>query len=303
VAYDAFISYSTQDKLTADAVCGILESQGIRCWIAPRDIALGADWTESLVEAIEQCPVLVLVFSKHANESHQIKREVNLAIDNGRTVIPVRVEDVMPSKSLKFSININHWLDAFPPPLENHLQRLAASIRTHLKMGPEKGEVLGGALAPAASKEVFVPEKVAHEPDREVSPALTPLSEPEPEPEPIVSYPPQLPVTPTPSPAPVAKAPTTSLPPAFTPPSTKNFASPPVKQAPEATGTSPGAQKPFPFMVLVMGAVWTFVFIIVVFILIGGVGIPVALGLPLLLAAIGGGIYLSVKGKLPGTRR
>ena len=38
MAYDVFVSYSHQDKLTADAVCATLEAQGVRCWIAPRDI-------------------------------------------------------------------------------------------------------------------------------------------------------------------------------------------------------------------------------------------------------------------------
>jgi hypothetical protein len=276
MAYDAFISYSTQDKLTADAVCGILESQGIRCWIAPRDIALGADWTESLVDAIEQCPVLVLVFSKHANESHQIKREVNLAIDNGRTVIPVRVEDVMPSKSLKFSININHWLDAFPPPLENHLRTLAASIRTHLKAAPEKGEVLGGALAPAASAEIFVPETVTHEPDLAVTPppqrapepppvAATPVAKPPPTP--IISYPPLPPVEPTPPPVPAfpaAKAPAASPPPAFTLPPAKTFTPPPIKKEPLPASTVPVEKKAFLLVPLLSTVGWALLFVFIV---------------------------------------
>ncbi|NQT71340.1 MAG: toll/interleukin-1 receptor domain-containing protein [Chloroflexi bacterium] len=37
MAHDVFISYSTNDKTVADAVCATLESQKIRCWIAPRD--------------------------------------------------------------------------------------------------------------------------------------------------------------------------------------------------------------------------------------------------------------------------
>ena len=146
MAYDVFISHSRQDKMTADAVCAILEASGIRCWIAPRDVALGSDWTESIVDAIEACPIMVLVFSQHANDSHQIKREVNLAIDSGRTVIPIRVEDVVPSKSLKFSININHWLDAFPPPLENHLKTLVRSIQALLPNSPGRGAVETPAL-------------------------------------------------------------------------------------------------------------------------------------------------------------
>ena len=41
MAHDVFISYSTADKTAADAVCAILEGNGVRCWIAPRDIMRG----------------------------------------------------------------------------------------------------------------------------------------------------------------------------------------------------------------------------------------------------------------------
>jgi hypothetical protein len=40
--FDAFISYANQDKATADAACAKLEAEGIRCWIAPRDVPPGA---------------------------------------------------------------------------------------------------------------------------------------------------------------------------------------------------------------------------------------------------------------------
>jgi hypothetical protein len=42
MAHDVFISYSKNDKLTADAVGAKLEAAHIRCWIAPRDIFAGA---------------------------------------------------------------------------------------------------------------------------------------------------------------------------------------------------------------------------------------------------------------------
>jgi hypothetical protein len=50
MAHDVFLSYAAQDKPTADAVCARLEQQGIRCWIAPRDILPGRDWRTSIVE-------------------------------------------------------------------------------------------------------------------------------------------------------------------------------------------------------------------------------------------------------------
>jgi hypothetical protein len=58
VLFDVFISYSSQDKPTADAACAALEAANIRCWIAPRDINPGRDYAESIIEAIESARVL-----------------------------------------------------------------------------------------------------------------------------------------------------------------------------------------------------------------------------------------------------
>jgi len=43
IAHDVFVSYASDDKPTADAVCASLEARGIRAWIAPRDILPGSD--------------------------------------------------------------------------------------------------------------------------------------------------------------------------------------------------------------------------------------------------------------------
>src|SRR4051794_5093924 len=63
--YDIFISYSSKDKAIADACCAVLEAKDLRCWIAPRDILAGQEWSESIVLGIEQSRLFVLVFSSH----------------------------------------------------------------------------------------------------------------------------------------------------------------------------------------------------------------------------------------------
>jgi hypothetical protein len=137
MAHDVFVSYSSKDKQTADTVCAALESKAIRCWVAPRDIRPGADWAESIMEAIRGSRVMVLVFSKNANESVQIKREVERAIHHGIPVIPLRVENVLPSGAMEYSISTAHWLDAFTPPLERHLNYLADVVRAILDGKPK----------------------------------------------------------------------------------------------------------------------------------------------------------------------
>ena len=139
MAYDVFISYSSLDKPYADAACSVLERHGIRCWIAPRDILPGKSWGGAIIEAIGGARVMVLVFSRSANASPQVEREVEAAIRKAIPVLPLRIENVKPNESLEFFISVQHWLDAFTPPLEQHLERLAAVVSQILGRPPIDG--------------------------------------------------------------------------------------------------------------------------------------------------------------------
>ena len=140
MAHDVFISYSNKDKTTADAICAALEVNGIRCWIAPRDILPGSDWGEAIIDAIHACRAMLLIFSSNSNASAQIKREVERSVNAGIPVVPVRIEDVMPSKTLEYFISTQHWLDALTPPMEQHLQYLVTTMRAMLAQKPDGSE-------------------------------------------------------------------------------------------------------------------------------------------------------------------
>jgi hypothetical protein len=132
--FDVFISYSVHDKLTAQAVCATLEANGVRCWIAPRDITPGSEYGDAIIEAINQSRALILVFSSNANQSPQIRREVERAVSKGLPIVPLRIENIAPTQSLEYFIGAVHWLDALSPPLENHLQRLAEAVKALLRI-------------------------------------------------------------------------------------------------------------------------------------------------------------------------
>jgi len=108
MSHDVFISYSSQDKTTADATCAALEAAGIRCWIAPRDIIPGGEWGEAIIDAIAQARAVVLIFSANANDSSQIRREVERAVHKGIPIIPLRIEDTAPTRSLEYFIGNVH---------------------------------------------------------------------------------------------------------------------------------------------------------------------------------------------------
>ncbi len=133
MAHDVFISYASSDKAVADAVCSQLESMHrIRCWIAPRDVTPGASWAESIIDALDGSKVMVLIFSSKANASMQIEREVERAVHKGINIIPLRIENTVPTKTLEYFISSPHWLDAISVPLEQHINKLASSVKALL---------------------------------------------------------------------------------------------------------------------------------------------------------------------------
>ena len=138
MTHDVFISYSNRDKAVADALCATLESRKIRCWIAPRDIIPGTDYATSLIENLSVSRFMVLVFSQESNNSNHVMREVERAVSKGIPIIPLRIENVTPTKAMEYYLSTPHWLDAITPPLERHLQRLADTVQTLLQSSTEK---------------------------------------------------------------------------------------------------------------------------------------------------------------------
>jgi hypothetical protein len=165
MAHDVFLSHSHVDKVYADAICHKLEANGIRCWVAPRDIRPSEDWAEAIINAMDNARVLVLVFSASSNSSPQVRREVERAVNKGLHVLPLRIENVPLSKSLEYFISTQHWLDAIDGELDFHLGQLHAAIAVLLERGddqpmPAKPKPLV-STPPAAADAVIAPQVLA----------------------------------------------------------------------------------------------------------------------------------------------
>ena len=146
--HDVFVSYSTLDKPISDAVCAALEGHGIRCWVAPRDITPGQDWSDAIIDAIADCRVCLLILSTASNQSDQVKREVQNAVSEAKPILPFRIEDVALSKHMRYFIGTPHWLDALTPPMERHLQKMVETVAGLIAALDDKA---GEAAPPPAS--------------------------------------------------------------------------------------------------------------------------------------------------------
>jgi len=138
---EVFVSYSQPDRDVALAIVSHLEAQHIPCWVAPRDVQPASDWAEQIVEAIARACLMVLVFSASANGSPQVRREVERAVHRRVPLLPFRVEEVLPVRSLEYFLSSQHWLDAFPPPMEPHYARLTAYVQSLLERAAHGAEL------------------------------------------------------------------------------------------------------------------------------------------------------------------
>jgi TIR domain len=175
MAHDVFISHSTNNRPVANAVCAALESIGIRCWIAPRDVLPGRPYSGEITRAIQQSRAFILIFSEQSNNSEQVLREVQLAANSRLHIVQFRIDPVSPSDDLEYYLSGPHWLDAVTPPLEGHLDQLKSSVKALLALPP--------AAAPdktAAPRPAIAPVPPPPTPDRNIPPTPPPAVAPPP---------------------------------------------------------------------------------------------------------------------------
>ena len=114
--YDVFISYSSVDQKIAEGVCAYLEQHGIRCFVAYRDIPRGVVWAAAIVDALENARMMLVLFSRHFNESRQVDREIELAAEQDIPILTFRLSDAAFTGAKKYYLKNLNWIDAFPNP-------------------------------------------------------------------------------------------------------------------------------------------------------------------------------------------
>ena len=148
--HDVFISYSHCDAAFRTEVVEKLESAGIRCWYAPRDIQPGEEWADAIISGLKNCSVVILLFSEASNASNQVLREVGLAVDLKKTILPCRCDETMPSGSMQYYLSTLQWMDSSGDH-EKALDELLELTRKSLSGGGSKGSSEVRAEVPGTS--------------------------------------------------------------------------------------------------------------------------------------------------------
>jgi len=136
--HDVFISFAFEDKESAAKIYASLKGSGI-CPFWCEDLTAGGDYPQLLGEAIRNSKSFLVVLSDSSDNSASVRKETTIAHNNNKTIIPVRIKNILP-KNLEYLIANSLFYDAFPQPLEQHLPRLTSDIKKIVVSKADKKE-------------------------------------------------------------------------------------------------------------------------------------------------------------------
>src|SRR5690348_5680340 len=131
-----FISFASQDTEIADRFLQGIEAAGIRCWIAHRDIAPGTSYPAEITSAIQSCAGMLVIVTAAANASPHVLREVEMAFNAGKPILPVHLSAVQLSPNLTYFLSTKQWLDAGASFDGDDTERVLRSLRQLLAESP-----------------------------------------------------------------------------------------------------------------------------------------------------------------------
>lgn len=100
--HKVFVSYSSKEADRANEIVAQLEAAGIPCWIAPRDIGVGSNYTRDIPKAIRECTHFLLALSANAEASKWVNKELTRAINQEKCLIPLMIENFTISEGFEF---------------------------------------------------------------------------------------------------------------------------------------------------------------------------------------------------------
>lgn len=141
-----FISYSTNNKMIAEELCAVLERNGLKCWIAPRDIPPGVPWAGSIVTALSESQLMIVIFSAEANRSEQMARELASADNNKVPILPIRLDGTPLTGQFAYFLTNQQWLDLRDHP--NGSESAIVDAVRKLQARSSSGDCVQPGLAP-----------------------------------------------------------------------------------------------------------------------------------------------------------
>lgn len=118
--YDVFISYSRHDYIKDDTIIPnnpisrimeLLDNNHVSYWIDKEGILSGQQFVEVITEAITNSMMLVFVSSESSNASKWTANEIFEAYDEGKLIIPVKIDNSEYNKKYRMIVRPFDFID------------------------------------------------------------------------------------------------------------------------------------------------------------------------------------------------
>ena len=111
-----FVSYSTKDSKVAHQMVEYLEEKGVKCWIAPENIAAGHDYTDCIDGAIKNSKGIILLYSKYSVMSEWVKKEIARGVSYHKKIVPYKISEAVTDGGINFMLNNVQWIVSMDKP-------------------------------------------------------------------------------------------------------------------------------------------------------------------------------------------
>ncbi len=101
---DIFISYSSKDRAQAEQLTELLASAGLSVWIDQSGLDVSTSWSAEIVDAITSCSAFIVLLSPNSIESHNVIKEVSLASEKRKKILPLDLEPITLPRELEYQL-------------------------------------------------------------------------------------------------------------------------------------------------------------------------------------------------------
>jgi len=130
---EVFTSYSRRDTERVDQVVEEMKESGLSVWIDREAIQAGNQWRVQIVQAIDTCDAFVLMLSPNSAASDNVRKEIDLAQDSGRTIFAMLLEPVKLPAEIRYQLAGLQFVDAQMLGFEKAANQLITTIKEYLK--------------------------------------------------------------------------------------------------------------------------------------------------------------------------
>ena len=105
--YQTFISYPRKNAEFALKLAQELKAADFLVWFDQLDIPAGSRWDDEVQKALTECEIFMVILTPEAIESQNVKDEIGYAIDSGKRILPVLLQQC----NIPFRLRRFHYVD------------------------------------------------------------------------------------------------------------------------------------------------------------------------------------------------